>query len=69
MCSYTRKGGLDGNRASLQKKNEDRSPPEGPNEGPPGGLTWRKLVAEAIKLSLALLKIVDWLTAWLTTLM
>lgn len=37
------------------------SPPEGPN-GPPGGVTRRKLAAKAVKPWLPLiLKIIDWL--------
>jgi hypothetical protein len=44
-----------------RKEDEDGSPPEVPNEGPPGGLTWRKLNDFVIRLSLPVIfKIIDW---------
>jgi len=54
--------------AARHRKEKKRSPPEGPHEGPPGGLTRRQLYADAIKLTLEILKIVNWLLLWWTTL-
>jgi hypothetical protein len=50
------------------RKQGKRSPPKGADEGPSGGLTRRQLYADAIKLTLEILKIVNWLQLWLTTL-
>lgn len=50
------------------RKHHKRSPSERPCKDPSEGLTRRELYADAIKLSLALLKIVDLLFAWLTAL-
>ena len=43
------------------RKQGKRSPPGRPDEGPPGGLTRRQLYADAIKLTLEILKIANWL--------
>jgi hypothetical protein len=55
------------------RKQGKRSPPGRPDEGPPGGLTRRKLTDFGVKLSLELLVrgatwLIIWLIIWLTTL-
>lgn len=51
------------------RKQGKRSPPGRPDEGPPGGLTWRRLAYFLINLAFALLiallvKGADWLITW-----